>query len=83
MAKALLNKYKDVFSVSNDIVGTALKSTFDLDTSNMSPVAVPLRRIPVRHRIIVEQLLERYTKLGLIEPFDSPFRAPCKKEEHF
>ena len=55
-------------------LGTTDITTFDIDTSRLTPVAVPLRRIPVHQREIVEKLLEKYTELGLIETFDSPYR---------
>ena len=32
-------------------------------------------RVPIHHRDIVQKLIARYEKLGLIEPIDSPFRA--------
>ena len=74
-AKTLFNKYEDIFSVSNDKSGRVINSEFDIDTTNIKPVAVPLRRIPVHRREIVEGLLEKYKNLGWIEECDSPFRA--------
>ena len=74
-AREVLLKHKHIFSISNDKIGSTTRSTFDVDTSQITPVSVPLRRVPIHHRDIVQQLIERYEKLGLIEPIDSPFRA--------
>ena len=73
--KNLVLEYKDVFSVSSDIMGRATNSVFDIDVDNMAPVAVPIRRIPLHKEGIVKELIDRYTELGLIEEIDSPFRA--------
>ena len=41
----------------------------------MSPVAIPIRRIPLHKEHIAKELIDRYLELGLIEEIDSPFRA--------
>ena len=74
-ARQLLTEYKDVFSVSNDIIGRTDISTFDIDTTNIHPVSVHLRRVPIHHHNIVRELIDKYQTLGLLEPIDSPFRS--------
>ena len=74
-ARELLHEFKDIFSVSNDKIGKSVAVEFDIDTSKTSPVAIPLRRIPMHQREIVDKLLTKYEELDLIERFDSPFRA--------
>ena len=71
----LIYEYQDIFSVSNDKIGAAKVTKFDIDASKTPPVAVPLRRIPIHQRDVIDKLLEKYMKLDLIEPFDSPYRA--------
>lgn len=61
--KNLIMNFRDIFSISNDIIGKANITKFDIDTSRVDPVAVPLQRIPVHHRDIVDTLLNRYCKL--------------------
>ena len=61
--------------MSNQKIGRSLNSEFHVDTRTMSPVAVPLRRIPMHKEHIVKELTKRYEELGLIERIDSPFRA--------
>ena len=41
----------------------------------MTPVPIPIRRIPLHKEHIVKELIKRYEELGLIEQKDSPFRA--------
>ena len=74
-ARSLLNNYRDLFSVSNNKIGSTQISEFDINVNELNPVSVPLRRVPIHHVDIVKQLLQKYEKLGLIEPIDSPFRA--------
>ena len=73
-ARSLLNEFQDVFSVSNKIIGRTNIMQFDVDT-HIDPVTVPLRRVPLHHRDIVQQLISKYEQLHLIQPIDSPFRA--------
>ena len=73
-ARNCLSQFRDVFSVSNEIIGRAKNCIFDVD-SNIQPVSVPLRRTPMHKEQIVKQLLTKYKELGLIEEIDSPFRA--------
>ena len=74
-ARNLLSQYRDIFSVSNDKVGCTDVTEFDIDTSIVPPVSVPLRRVPIHQHDIVKQIIEKYEQLGLVEPIDSPFRA--------
>ena len=74
-ARTLLNEFRDVFSVSNNKIGRTNVVEFDVD-KNINPVTVPLRRVPMHHKDIVQTLLTKYEELHLIEPINSPFRAP-------
>ena len=69
--RQLLTEYKDVFSVSNDIIGRTDISTFDIDTTNIHPGSVPLRRVPIHHHNIARELVDKYESLGLLEPIVS------------
>ena len=71
----LVTEYKDVFTISSESMGRANNSLFDMDIQNMSPVAIPIRRIPLHKEHIAKELIDRYLELGLIEEIDSPFRA--------
>ena len=75
-ARELLTEFRDIFSVSNDVVGRAKHCEFDINTSQIPPISTPLRRVPLHKETIVRDLLENYQKLGLISKIDSPFRAP-------
>ena len=74
--RELLTDFRDIFSVSNNVVGRSKYCEFDLNTDGIRPVSIPLRRVPLHKENIVRELLENYKKLGLITKIDSPFRAP-------
>ena len=48
--KNLVLEFQDIFTISKDKIGKANITEFDIDTSRIDPVAVPLRRLPVHHR---------------------------------
>ena len=73
-ARDVLSEFRDVFTVSSETIGQAKYCQFDIDET-VSPVAVPLRRVPMHKEEIVKELLQRYKDLGIIEEIDSPFRA--------
>ncbi len=73
-ARKLLSNYKDIFTVSSQVIGHTNVLNFDIDES-LQPVAVPLRHIPINHKHIVKELIDRYEQLHLLEPIESPFRA--------
>ncbi len=73
--RRLVSEYKDIFTISSEIMGRANNGVFDIDTSNMTPIAIPVRRTPLHKEQIVKELIDRYRELGLIEEVDSPFRA--------
>ena len=75
-ARRILDKYRDILSVSNSHIGRTWLTEFDLPTDEIPPVADPLRRVPLQKVRIVKELLEKYENLGLVEETDSPFRAP-------
>ena len=74
-AQSVLEKHRSVFSISGTSLGKTHITSFDIDTSNITPVSVPLRRVPLHRQDIVRQLLEKYEHLGIIEQIDSPYRA--------
>ena len=73
-AREVLSEFRDLFSVSNERIGSATECSFHVDPS-LPPVSVPLRRVPMHKEHIVRELLNAYKHLGLIEQIDSPFRA--------
>ena len=63
------------FSVSNENTGHANNRYFHIDNYSMTPVSVPIRRIPLHKEGIVKELIKQYEELGLIQGVDSPFCA--------
>ena len=74
--KRLITEFQDVFTISSETMGRANNNYFDIDTTNISPIAVPIRRVPLHKEQVVKDLIDRYLELGIIEEVDSPFRAP-------
>ena len=75
-AREVLRSYEDIFTVSNKRIGHTNIQQFDVDEANIEkPVTVPLRRIPIHHREIVQRLIDKYEQLHLLEPIESPYRA--------
>ena len=74
--KRLVTEFRDVFTISSETMGCANNNYFHIDTTNIPPVAVPIRRVPLHKEKVVKDLIERYLELGIIEEVDSPFRAP-------
>ncbi len=74
--KQLVTEFREVFTISSETMGRANNSYFDIDINNVSPIAIPIRRVPLHKEEVVKELIDRYLELGLIEEIDSPFRAP-------
>ena len=74
-ARNCLRSYEDVFSMSNKHIGHTNIQTFDVEDRDLSPVTVPLRRVPIHHKEIVDKLVSKYEQLHLLEPTESPYRA--------
>ncbi len=74
-ARTFLEGYRDILTVSSKNIGHTNVQQFDIDDSDLRPVTVPLRRVPLHHKDIVQKLIERYEQLHLLEPVESPFRA--------
>ena len=58
-ARKLLKSYSDVFAVSSKHIGRTNIQEFDVE-NEIRPVTVPLRRIPLNHRDVVKQLIDKY-----------------------
>ena len=74
-AEAFLEGYRDIFTVSSKNIGRTNVLEFNVENSDLRPVTVPLRRVPIHHRDIVQNLIDKYEQLHLLEPIESPFRA--------
>ena len=52
----VFNEFNDCFTISNDKIGSTNIVQFDI-SDKVEPVAVPLRRVPLHQREIVQELL--------------------------
>ena len=73
-AKSVLAEFRDIMTISNEKIGKSNEHFFHVD-ENVSPVSVPLRRVPMHKETVMKDLIAKYKDLGLIEEIDSPFRA--------
>ena len=64
--KFLLIEYEDIFTLSNAKIGRLKMTTFNVDSSGIKPVSVPLRRIPLHKDAIEKQIFDYYEEFGLI-----------------
>ena len=71
----LLNLYQAIFSIGSSKIGKTNIQEFDMDVDSLPHVSVPLRRVPLQRQQTVVKLIDKYMKLGLLEPTDSPFCA--------
>ena len=71
--KTLLTEYKDVFTIGNEKIGRAENSYFHINADEMTPVSIPLRRVPLHKEHVVEELLKKYIELGACQE-----EKPCK-----
>ena len=75
-AQEFLRSYEDIFTVANQRIGHTNLQQFDVDETNIDrAVTVPLRRIPIHHREIIQKLVNKYEQLHLLEPVESSYRA--------
>ena len=86
-ARKLLTEYRDLFYISDQRIGRTNLTEFHVYIDSLDPVPVPLRRVPIHHRDIIQILINQYESLGLIEAIDSPLRTStasvAKKEKCF
>lgn len=66
--RALLLKYGDVLSVSEQDLGRTTVCQHRIDTGVAPPARQPLRRQPLPYRVAIDEHLDRMLTAGVIEP---------------
>jgi len=74
--EALVKEYDSIFSFHKLDVGLSNMVQHKIETGNNSPIAVPVRRVPVALEKKVDDLIQDLLKNGIITPSDSPWCAP-------
>lgn len=72
----VINEFPSIFSSHKLDVGLAKNFQHKIDTNNHSPIAVPLRRIPIALESKVDTLVKDLLKENIIRPSESPWCAP-------
>nr|VZI35101.1 unnamed protein product [Spirometra erinaceieuropaei] len=74
--KTLLNSFPDLFAWSTDTIGRTHLIQHTIDTGDAKPVWQPPRRIPLRYREEVTNLLDELLQAKIIQPSSSPWASP-------
>ena len=72
----LLTDFQDVFSSGPSDFGTTNVTTHKVDVGDATPIKQPARRVPLKQREEVNELLEEMRSQGVIEPSQSPWSSP-------
>lgn len=74
--KSLILSFKDIFVGADGKVGQTDLVTHKIDTGDNSPIRLPPRRIAFKQREIIDAELDKILQNNVIEPSESPWRAP-------
>lgn len=74
--KSLILSFKDIFVGADGKVGQTDLVTHKIDTGDNSPIRLPPRRIAFKQREIIDAELDKILQNSVIEPSESPWRAP-------
>ncbi len=66
----------DVFSKSNNDLGQANNFTHNIDLKDKAPVYIPQYRLPDTHKIKLEEQVDEWLKMGIIQPSNSKYNSP-------
>lgn len=60
-------EFQDIFMSQDGILGQTNVVEHTIDTSESKPIKLPLRRVPIAQRQIVESVLDKMLKQNIIE----------------
>jgi hypothetical protein len=66
----------DVFSKDKNDLGRANNFTHKIDLKDKAPVYIPQYRLPDTHKIKLEQQVDEWLKMGIIQPSNSKYNSP-------
>lgn len=72
----LVSEFRDIFVGPGEQLGRKNLVEHQIDTGNSEPFRLPLRRVPIMQREIVEREIESMLQNDIIEPSDSPYASP-------
>lgn len=72
----LVSEFRDIFVGPGEQLGRKNLVEHQIDTGNFEPFRLPLRRVPIMQREIVEREIESMLQNDIIEPSDSPYASP-------
>ena len=70
--KTLVGNYRDIFKDPEGSLGQTDFVLHEIDTGNARPIKLPLRRVPLKQREVIEDELNKMLQENIIEPSDSP-----------
>lgn len=72
----LVSEFRYIFVGPGEQLGRKNLVEHQIDTGNFEPFRLPLRRVPIMQREIVEREIESMLQNDIIEPSDSPYASP-------
>jgi hypothetical protein len=72
----VLREFEDVFSATKMDIGCTHLVEHKIDTGGCSPVATPIRRIPMALEEKVDKMIDDLLQNDIIQPSESPWNAP-------
>jgi len=66
----------DVFSKNKNDLGRANNFTHKIDLKDNAPVYIPQYRLPDTHKLKLEQQVDEWLKMGIIQPSNSKYNSP-------
>jgi transposase InsO family protein len=73
--KTLVGNYRDIFKDPEGSLGQTDFVLHEIDTGNARPIKLPLRRVPLKQREVIEDELNKMLQENIIEPSDSPWSS--------
>ena len=75
--KALVYEYKNIFSESDDDIGSTDIGTHTIHLDTKVPIRAKYRPLPLAHKEPAEREIKRLMDLKIIEPSNSPYHSPA------
>ena len=66
----------DVFSKTKNDLGRANNFTHKIDLKDKAPVYIPQYRLPDTHKVKLEEQVDEWLKMGIIQPSNSRYNSP-------
>ena len=83
--KDLVIRFQELFLSPDGKLGTTDLVKHTIDTGDAKPIKIPLRRVPIKQKEIIDQEINKMLTDDIIEPSNSPWSSPillCLKKDN-